>query len=117
MPAAKKLTLDDIRRDKKAPRKVIEVKMNDKKTVEFTFRGIGRKTFEDLTAAHPSKEDGQLWDGDTFGPALVAASCEIPAMSEANAVALWDDPEWTFYECDQLFAAALSVNANYRGAR
>ena len=52
MPAAKKLTLDDIRRDKKAPRKVIEVKMNDKKTVEFTFRGIGRKTFEDLTAAH-----------------------------------------------------------------
>ena len=47
----------------------------------------------------------------------MAASCEIPAMSEADAVALWDDPEWTFYECDQLFAAALSVNANYRGAR
>lgn len=117
MPAAKKLTLDDIRRDKKAPRKTIEVQMDDKKSVEFVFRGIGRKTFEDLTAAHPSKDDGQLWDAETFGPALVAASCEVPAMTEAEVVSLWDDPEWTFYECDQLFAAALSVNANFRGVR
>jgi hypothetical protein len=89
------------------------VKVDDKTEVEFVFRGIGRKAFDDLAAANPSDDSGLNWDPETFAPALVAASCEQPKMSEQDVREIWDDPEWSYQECDQLFAGALSVNATF----
>lgn len=118
MVAKKTLTLDDIRSSKKAPRRTVEITLDgegtNKKTVEFVFRGIGRKAFEELAEQYPSADNPNEWDPARFGPALVAAACEAPKMTEAEAKAIWDDPEWSYQECDQLFAGALSVNAGFR---
>lgn len=118
MPAKKKLTFEDIRREKQAPRKTIEVDLDGNgKVAEFTFQGIGRRAFTELSEAHSSDDDTSGWDVASFAPALVAASSLEPSITPAQAKELWDDPAWTIFDLDKLFTAALSVNANLAPAR
>lgn len=58
--------------------------------VPFTLRYIGDKAYSDLLAAHPSKDEGQLFDAHTFPRALIAASCVDPVMTEEEAAELFE---------------------------
>ncbi|MFI6296861.1 hypothetical protein ACIBEJ_35090 [Nonomuraea sp. NPDC050790] len=81
-------------------------------TTVFRFRGLQRKKFKDLVAAHPpsdeDKDAGNDVDWETFGVALVSACAVEPQMSVEQAGELAD--ELTQAQWDSLFAASYSVN-------
>jgi hypothetical protein len=58
--------------------------------VPFTLRYIGDRAYSDLLAAHPGKDDSELFNQDTFPRALVVASCVDPVMTEDQAAALFE---------------------------
>ncbi|MET8693636.1 hypothetical protein ABZV65_13955 [Streptomyces bauhiniae] len=58
--------------------------------VPFTLRYIGDRAYSDLLAEHPSKDEGQLFDPDTFPRALVVAACVDPVMDAKQARALFE---------------------------
>lgn len=117
MTARKPKTIDEIRQAKKAKTDVVKIELDDKTTIEFTFRGIGRKAFNTLVEEHQAPEGDGEWDIETFPPALISASCESPPMTPQEAKELWDDPNWSVQELDQVFTGALKVNAALRGMR
>ena len=97
----------------------------DDELVEFSFRSIGPKQFEELLLAHqPTPEqraeakrkgdDPPNWNPDTFPQALVAASLMSPKMTEAEVKELYNDPDWSGGETSQFFFAALDANSNRR---
>ncbi len=91
-------------------------------TVEMRFRALGRKRYDELVRAHPpadiKAEDGTVkkstdpYEYETFAPALVAASCVEPGMTEDQVQTLFD--EWNAAEVMELWVAALSVNTQRR---
>lgn len=89
--------------------------------VEFIFRSIGRRRFEELVdACPPTKaqkteatkkgEEEPGWNVDTFPPTLIAAAVVSPEMTEEEAFEMWDDDDWNQAELVSLFLAALAVN-------
>lgn len=76
----------------------------------FTLRYIGDKAYSDLLAAHPSKDDGQLFDAHTFPRALIVASCVDPVMSEEEAAELFEVLNQG--EIDKLANAAWDVHTS-----
>ena len=117
MTARKPKSIDEIRQAKKARTETVTVVLDDKTEVDFMFKGIGRKAFNTLVNEHPDPNDELQWDQDNFPPALISASCESPAMTPDEAKELWDDPQWSVQELDQLFTGALKVNAALRGVK
>jgi len=57
--------------------------------VEFLFRAIPDKEYSDLLAAHPPTDEREAFNSQTFPPALVAASCVDPVMSQEKAAELF----------------------------
>lgn len=94
--------------------------------VTFRFRGIGRAAYEKLVDLHPATAeqrmkaksqgitDGLAWNTDTLPPALVAACCVEPPMTQEEAARLWSDPNWGQAELGQLLSAAIEVNGQRR---
>lgn len=117
MTARKPKSIDEIRQAKKARTETVLIDLDEKTTIEFTFKGIGRKAFNTLVEEHQSQENKGEWDPETFPPALIAASCADPAMTPDEAKLLWDDEAWSVQELDQLFTGALKVNAALRGVK
>lgn len=92
-------------------------------SIEFVFKSIGRRKFDDLITAHPPtteqrrkhKDDGAgelNWNVDTFPPALIFASLVEPTMEEQEVKELWDSDEWSGAETMSLFLTAMEVNSN-----
>lgn len=89
----------------------------DEKVATFKFRGISTDRYERLVAAHPTtaeqraaaKRAGstQAFNPKTFPPALIAACCADPAMTETQAVNLWEDDEWPKAVLEEMFHTAL----------
>lgn len=81
-------------------------------TVTFRFRGLPRKEYSDLVAAHPPNDDdkaaGADVDWNTFPTALVAACAIDPVMTAEEAGELAD--VLTQAQWDSLASAALQVN-------
>lgn len=91
--------------------------------ISFTFQSIGHKRYDTLLKAHPPTEE-QIQKGkeenepvpfnsDTFGFALIDASCIDPEFEEGEFEAwMRDDPDndWNMAELLELFSAALEVN-------
>lgn len=77
-------------------------------TYTFTFAALSAKERSDLIAAHPSDDKDAAWNAETLPPALVAACCADPAMSDSDAAELMN----RLSEGDRaaLFNAAWSVN-------
>lgn len=103
-------------------------------TVVFRFEALGREAFEALRDSHPPSSEqrsefrrsalamglaphqiGELaHNPDTFPPALLAACCADPAMTETQARDLWDSDEFSQAELAEMFDAALTVNQSNR---
>jgi hypothetical protein len=78
-------------------------------TVEFRFRALGHHEFSDLLAAHPSASGASdLYDAETFLPALLAACCISPTLIVGQVRQLLQ--RINHGTAEQLFGAALSVN-------
>lgn len=81
------------------------------------FRSIGRKAYDRLIDEHPptdkQKEEAAEagnpapYNGETFAPALVAASCVEPKMTVEDAKEIFE--EWNQSESFSLFMAAMRV--------
>lgn len=87
----------------------------DAATIALTFQSLPRTEFEDLIKAHPpteeQAEDGDVWNIDTFAPALVAAS-SVDGMAVEDAQ--FFIAEWSAAEARSLFDAALGVQQTNR---
>lgn len=94
-------------------------------SVEFVFRSIGRRKYEDLVMEHPPTPDQQetakkagdgnyLWNPDTFPQAIIAASVVSPTMEEADVKEIWESPDWNSPELLSLLNAALEANSSMR---
>ena len=91
---------------------------------DFTFRGIGRKVFEDLIDNHEATKEQRAkarkageevqWNAETFPQALVSASLVDPDLSEEDIHEIWDSEDWNQAELLELFSAALEVNTSRR---
>jgi hypothetical protein len=87
-------------------------------SVLFRFKGLGRKQRSDLEAAHPptdgqkaeaeAKDQVALLNGETYKPALVAASCyEPPGITLVHATRMFN--EWTDGQWEPLFRACATA--------
>lgn len=94
-------------------------------TVYVRFRSIGRRNFEDLMREHPPTEEQKAeakekfgqetqYNGDTFPPALIAASAIEPELTVEQAEQIVND--WNESEAISLFQAAYEVNTQRRVA-
>jgi hypothetical protein len=79
----------------------------------FLFRSVGAKDWESLVAKHPptgaQRADGQPFNTDTFPPALLAAVCVDPAISEEDWVEIWTSPDWNRGEISDLYGQAVTL--------
>lgn len=92
----------------------------------FKLRYVGDKAYSDLMAAHPSKDEGQAFDSETFPRALIAASCVDPVMSEEQVVALFEvinegeikklfDAAWDVHNSSEIVPFSLLASALLAG--
>jgi len=105
-------TLDQLL--KKPPRTAtVEVTVDGGKAT-MLFRALGAKAYDDLLAEHPptkkDKEDGGVWNGDTFPPALIAASSMDPKISVEEATEVWTSPDWSRGELYDMFSRLVRLN-------
>lgn len=94
--------------------------------VDFVFRSVGRKRYEDLVQGCPPTKkqiadarkegaDGDLgWNPETFPPTLIAAALVEPEMTEEEVFEIWESDDWNQAELVTLFMAAMAVNAERR---
>ena len=89
--------------------------------VRITFRGIGRRAYDDLIAEHPptleqlakAKKEGHQdlgFNVETFPPAIVAASMVEPDLTYEQVLELWNSDDWNQVELGNLFSLAMQVN-------
>ncbi|MFB7288974.1 hypothetical protein [Actinacidiphila glaucinigra] len=76
--------------------------------VPFKLRYIGDEAYSTLVAAHPSTDERELFDAQSFTPALVSACCVEPAMTVDQAKALFEKINQG--EIKKLFDAAWDVH-------
>lgn len=109
---------------------LIQRMRDSENSIKFVFQSIGSKRYEDLVAAHPvteatrkkldemGVEPGSLsFEVDTFAPALIAASCIEPKLTEEfvlNEMVGGEDGAWSQSEIKQLYGAALEANVRMR---
>jgi hypothetical protein len=78
------------------------------------YRAIGMREYDKLVAKHPPKAEqraeGASFNIDTFAPALIAAVCVEPEMTEEDAKEIWESPDWSRGDVMVLFRNAVELN-------
>lgn len=116
-------SLKEIKNEELETSLLAEAKVKDRfddEIVVFKFRAIGREPLDELISEHPptdehlaqaKKENVEIqFNVDSFPPALIAASCTSPKLTEAQAQEIWDSEDWNSAELQRLYAAAMMVN-------
>lgn len=109
-------------------------------TVVFVFEAIGPPAYRALVAAHPPsaeqladyeaklKEqaekdlgerefvDPPIFNLETFGPALIAASCISPRLTVEQLQVELESDRWNIAEVQALFDGAMAANTTRRAA-
>ena len=75
--------------------------------VTFKFEALSRLALDELINAHPPEDGRGNFDIETFPPALIAASCVEPELTEEDVLHLWG--ELSDGETAALWNAAWSV--------
>lgn len=111
MAKTKRATVESLL-GKKHRERVLELKGSGETVL---FRAIGSKEYDDLIAAHPpskkDKDDGAVWNPDTFAPALISACSVEPSIPVDVAQEIWSSPMWSRGELMDLFTAVVRLNA------
>lgn len=78
------------------------------------LQAIGGVEYDDLISHHrpttQQKNDGAIYNIDTFAPALVSATTIDPALTYQEAMQLWNSDEWSGGELSAWFGACLRIN-------
>ena len=98
----------------KKPRAEHEVGVNvGGEQLTVLFKALGARDYDKLLGEHPptpkQKLEGQSYNLDTFGPALIAAVCVDPDLTEDEAKAIWESEDWSRGEIMTLFGNAVEI--------
>lgn len=114
--AGNRATFEQLVKKRHLEREVpIKIPGDDGEPVEVTmlFRAIGARDYDRLLGKHPptteQRAQGNSYDINTFGPALIARVCIDPEMSEQDAQTLWNSADWGRGEVMSLFGAAVEL--------
>lgn len=122
-------TFDQLRK-KKPRRDTVKLSLtgDDGEVEEAIVRiqAISTTAYDKLVAAHPptnkQRERGDVYDIDTFGPALIAACSLEPRLTVEEASELYESDEWApgeigawFFACQRLCNAGLDVSFSAGG--
>lgn len=94
---------------------VVHTNDDDGEPVELVlrYRALGGKAYDRLVEEHPptqkQREQGAIYNVDTFAPALIARCCIDPVLSVEQAQELYDSEEWSAGETGGLFIEALRI--------
>jgi hypothetical protein len=81
--------------------------------VLMKYRALPSKAYDEMIEAHPptseQKKAGQVYNVDTFAPALISAVSLEPALSVEEARTIYTSPDWSGGELTTLFIKALQV--------
>lgn len=112
-PAA---TLNQLKKKKRVTKTITVVVTDDDGEpleVSLSFRGISAYRYDKLISAYPprpsDKKQGFGYNPDKFGPALIAATCIDPEMSEEDAKEIWESDDWNRGERMRLMMTAIEV--------
>ena len=112
----KTATVDQLKKKRRVTKTVyIGVTDEDGEPVEvaLTFRALAGSRYDELVAKHPprpeDKKQGYFYNPDAFGPALIAATCIEPELSEEDVLEIWESDDWNRGERMILLMAAIEV--------
>jgi hypothetical protein len=109
--AKRTATLSDLK-SKQARTSEVVLPLGDE-LVTIVVRSINTKVYDDLIGEHPptkkDKEDGAVFDLDTFAPALISLCTKEPELTEEEVVELWASPEWARGELLDWFTACVNI--------
>ena len=112
----KTATVDQLKKKRRVTKTIyIGVDDDDGETVEvaLTFRALAGSRYDELVSKHPprpeDKKQGFFYNPDSFGPALIAATCIEPEMSEEDVLEIWESDDWNRGERMVLLMAAIEV--------
>jgi len=81
--------------------------------VELLYRSIGATEYDKLVTKFPptsaQKKEGAAYNIDLFAPALLAAVCADPKMTDEEARELWGSDAWNRGELLNLFREAIDI--------
>ena len=82
-------------------------------TLSLSLQASGSKAYDDLLAAHPptkeQKIEGDTYNVNTFGPAIIAAVVNEPKLTLEQATAIWDSETWSGGEKRDLFMGCVNL--------
>lgn len=109
-------TLDLLKKKRRVSKTITMVvggDSGDPEEVTLTFQGISATAYDELISKHPprpkDKKQGFAYNPDSFGPALIAATCVEPTMEHADAKEIWESDDWNRGERMMLLMAAIEV--------
>lgn len=91
----------------------LEIEIEGGDPLPLKVRALKRKDYRDLMDAHPSDNEDEDWNPDTFPPALIAAAAVEPEFTLEEATQLWD--EWEIAEAARVFLVCFNLNENPAG--
>jgi hypothetical protein len=81
--------------------------------VLMKYRALPSKKYDEMIEAHPptaeQKKQGQIYNIDTFAPALISAVSYEPLLSVEEAAEIYNSPDWSGGELTTLFIKAMQV--------
>lgn len=84
----------------------------DSTEVRLVFQALNSVEYDKLIAAHPpkkGKEGNEIYNADTFGPALISAVSYDPKLTYEEAHEIYHSEEWAAGEVMTLFINAQNV--------
>jgi len=102
---------------KKRVRKEVQVTVSDEDgeplRVSLLFEAVPATRYDKIMAAHPprpqDKKQGYAYNPDKFGPAIIAATCIDPVLSEEDVKEIWNSEDWNRGERMMLLMSAIEV--------
>ncbi len=82
---------------------------------EYTvmLRAVSARDWDQLVTKNPptkeQRSDQMSYNPDTFGPAMLARVVVDPVMNEAEWSDIWNSPEWSKGELQELFWSAVGI--------
>lgn len=81
--------------------------------VTVKYRALPSNDYDELQAAHPptaeQKRNGQIYNVDTFAPALISAVSWEPKMTVDEAREIYTSPDWSGGELSTMLIKAMQV--------
>lgn len=113
---SRRATFEALKKKPRAQEEVsIKVPDEDGNRVEMTmlFRAIGSREYDSLISKNPpnteQRAEGNIYNPDTFGPALLSVVCIDPEMTPEEWSEIYNSPDWNRGEVFELFLTAQQL--------